>query len=181
VRGAPRRSYHIVHSAIITPMHVLTFNHETVDTISPLTEGPAPDFSITDTSGRQITLSALEKPVVISIFPDIKTPVCSTQTRFFNEEAARRDDIHFLSVSNNEVAELKNWCAAEGVDMSLLPDDGTFGDKYRLRMFGGPLPGRLARSIYVIKNGKIEYAEIVPEITDEPDYHAALAVASELA
>jgi len=161
-------------------MHVLTLNHETVDTIDPITKGAAPDFTLTDIKGRPVTLSRLDKPALISVFPDINTSVCSLQTKYFNEEAARRDDIHFLSISNNTAEELSNWCAAEGVDMMVFPDDGTFGNSYRLRMFGGPLPGRLARSVYVVKDGQIHYAEIVPEISDEPNYQAALAAAEAL-
>ena len=159
-------------------MHVLTFQNETVDTIDPVTHGAAPDFTMTDIKGRPVTLSKLDKTALISVFPDIATPICSLQTKYFNQEAARRDDIHFLSVSNNTPEELANWCAAEGVDMMVFADDGTFGKDYRLRMFGGPLPGRLARAVYVVKNGQIHYSEIVPEISDEPNYEAALAAAS---
>lgn len=159
-------------------MKVITFNHETVDTISPLTEGPAPDFTLHDLKGRKVQLSALKKPVLISVFPDINTSVCSLQTRYFNEAAATRDDIDFLSISNNKPEELHNWCAAENIEMEVLPDDGTFGDKYRLRMFQGPLAGRLARAVYVIKNGKIAYCQIVSELSEEPDYQAALNAAS---
>jgi len=158
-------------------MKVITFNHETVDTINPITEGAAPDFTLQDLHGRNVTLSQLHKPVVISVFPDIKTDVCSLQTRYFNQAAANRDDIEFLSISNNTPEEFKNWCAANGVNMTILPDNGSFGNAYHLRMFGGPLPGRLARSVYVVKNGKIVYNEIVSELTDEPNYDAALRAA----
>ena len=157
---------------------VITLHHEPVDTISPLESGPAPDFTMKDLTGRTVTLSQLRKPVLISIFPDIQTDVCSLQTRYFNEAAARRPDIEFLSVSTNTHDQLKNWCAAEGVNMTILPDDGTFGNKYGVRMYDGPLAGKLARSIYVIKNGKITYNQILSEISDEPNYNAALAAAS---
>lgn len=50
----------------------------------------------------------------------------------------------------------KNWCAAEDVDMTILADDGTFGKAYGLILNGGPLEGRLARSVFVIKKmGKL--------------------------
>lgn len=43
-------------------------------------------------------------------------------------------------------------------------------------MIDGPLAGLLARSVVVIdENGKIIYEELVPEITQEPNYDAALA------
>ena len=45
-----------------------------------------------------------------------------------------------------------------------------------MEMVDGPLAGLLARSVVVIdENGKIIYEELVPEITHEPNYDAALA------
>ena len=47
---------------------------------------------------------------------------------------------------------------------------------YGVRMADGPLAGLLARAVVVIgKDGKIAYTELVPEITQEPDYDKALA------
>ncbi|WP_368127491.1 redoxin family protein, partial [Bacteroides caccae] len=47
---------------------------------------------------------------------------------------------------------------------------------YGVRMADGPLAGLLARAVVVIgKNGKVAYTELVPEITQEPDYDKALA------
>ena len=45
-----------------------------------------------------------------------------------------------------------------------------------MRMADGPLAGLLARAVVVIgKDGKVAYTELVPEITQEPDYEKALA------
>ena len=158
-------------------MEIITFKHEPIDTIDPIKEGRAPDFVLHDLHGKPVKLSNLNKTVLISVVPDINTEVCSMQTRFFNEEAARNNDINFLTVSNNTKQELENWCAAEGVNMTILPDDGTFGNAYRLRVFGGPIPGRLARAIYVVRGGNIVHSQIVNEISDEPNYQQALAAA----
>lgn len=47
-------------------------------------------------------------------------------------------------------------------------------------MADGPLAGLLARSVVVIgKDGKIAYTELVPEVTQEPDYDKALAAVKE--
>jgi thiol peroxidase len=49
-------------------------------------------------------------------------------------------------------------------------------ENYGVRMADGPLAGLLARSVVVIgKDGKIAYTELVPEITQEPDYDKAIA------
>ena len=50
-----------------------------------------------------------------------------------------------------------------------------FAEKYGVLMTDGPLAGLLARSVVVVDpEGKVVYTELVPEITQEPDYEAAL-------
>jgi thiol peroxidase len=146
---------------------------ELFSTIEPVVTGPAPDFTIDD-----VTLSDLKKPVIISVFPDINTRVCAFQTKRFNKEAAGNPDIDFVSISNNTKAEQASWCAAEGVDMTILSDfDNSFGLKYGIVM---PKNGRLARSVFVVKDMEIVYAEICNEMTNEPDYEAVLKAAQVL-
>jgi len=141
---------------------------------NPITEGQAPDFTLTDLKGQSVTLSKLTKPVLISVFPDINTSVCHIQTKRFNMEAAKEKEIDFLSISNNTAEEQRNWCAAEDVDMTILADDGSFGEAYGLKMTN---LNRLARAVYVVKDGQIIYSEILSEITQEPDYDKAIAAA----
>ncbi|GAX47773.1 thiol peroxidase [Pseudolactococcus reticulitermitis] len=143
--------------------------------ITPLTTGSAPDFSLKDQHDTIVTLSKLPSPIIISVFPDINTSVCSLQTRRFNQEAAAHKAITFLSISNNTAEEQANWCAAEGVDMTILSDvKNEFGKRYGLVMTEANL---LARSVFVIKDGQIIYAEILSEMTEEPNYDKALQVA----
>ncbi|MFC4653330.1 peroxiredoxin [Lactococcus nasutitermitis] len=153
----------------------IKINGEKVATINPVTQGKAPDFTLPDLSGSSVTLSKLTKPVLLSIFPDINTSTCSLQTKHFNLEASEHQDIDFLSISNNTADEQRNWCAAEDIDMTILSDNGDFAKAYGLLINEGPLTGRLARSVFVIKNGEIIYSEIVNEITAEPNYSKALA------
>lgn len=54
----------------------ITSHGEKIATINPTTSGDAPDFELTDLKGNKIKLSKLEKPVLISVFPDINTRVC---------------------------------------------------------------------------------------------------------
>jgi thiol peroxidase len=153
----------------------ITRHGEKVAEINPIKTGEAaPDFSLTDLSGNTITLSKLSKPVLISTFPDINTRVCSLQTQRFNVEASKHEGIDFLSISNNTKEEQKNWCAAEGVDMTILSDDGQFSKAYGIFLESTQ---RLARTIFVLKDGKVLYSEIVTELTDEPDYSKALEAA----
>lgn len=154
---------------------IITRHGEAIDEITPLTSGQAPDFSLTDQHGKTVSLSDLSSPIIISVFPNINTSVCSTQTRRFNQEAAAHEEIAFLSISNNTAEEQANWCAAEGVEMTILSDvDKTFGQLYGLVMKNADV---LARSVFVVKDGQIIYAEVLGEMTDEPNYDQALAVA----
>ncbi|AEB07252.1 thiol peroxidase (atypical 2-Cys peroxiredoxin) [Coriobacterium glomerans PW2] len=152
----------------------ITLHGQPIARIDPVTSGDAPDFTLTDLSGRDVTLSALRGTVLISTFPDINTKTCSLQTKRFNVEASERDDIDFLSISTNTPDEQRTWCAAEGVDMTVLSDTGDFGKAYGLLLDEGPLAGDLARAVLVVRNGEIVYSEIVQEISDEPNYRTAL-------
>jgi len=156
----------------------ILFKGTPITTIEPKTSGAAPDFSLPAQDGKLITLSDLKKPVIISVFPDINTSTCSIQTRRFNKEAASHEEIEFLSISTNTLDEQKNWCAAEGVDMLVLSDEGKdFAKKYGILLEDGPVKDRAARAVFVVKNGEITYAQIVEEIASEPDYEKALAAA----
>ncbi|MCJ1994752.1 peroxiredoxin [Lactococcus piscium] len=155
---------------------IITRHGDVFAEINPLTTGQAPDFTLTDLNQNPVTLSKLTDPIIISVFPDINTSVCALQTKHFNVAAAANQAISFLSISNNTAKEQANWCAAEGVDMTILSDEkNVFGELYGLVLTEANL---LARSVYVIKDGQIIYSEILSEMTNEPNYDKALEVAN---
>lgn len=134
----------------------------------------APAFSLPNLDDEIVSLKDLAgKTVLISVVPDIDTRVCSLQTKRFNQEAAKVEEVVFITISNNTKEEQANWCAAEGVDMELLHDTkGTFGEAYGLFI---PAMGRLARAIFVIdQEGTLVYEVVSTEIAEEPDYDLAL-------
>ncbi|MCH4168145.1 MAG: peroxiredoxin [Streptococcaceae bacterium] len=146
--------------------------------LEPITVGEtAPNFKLLDQNDQVVELEKLrDLPVVLSIFPDINTSVCDLQTREFNRLASENKAIHFLSISNNTKEEQANWCAAKGVDMTVLHDDANeFGSSYGLF---APKLNHLSRAVFVVdRDGKIVYAEVLSEVTDEPNYQAALDAA----
>ena len=113
----------------------------------------APDFKGVKSDLSELSLSDLKgKKVVINVFPSLDTSVCAASVRRFNKEAASHPDTVVLAVS-------KDLPFAHGM---LLVD--------------GPLKGLLARGVIVVDGaGKVVYEELVPEITTEPNYDAALA------
>lgn len=140
---------------------------------------PAPDFTATAQDMSQKKLSDFRgKTVVLSVVPSLDTPVCDKQTRRFNEEAAKLSDAVVLTLSMDLPMAAKRWCGAAGIsNITTLSDyrDHSAGKALGLRI---KELGLLARAVYVIdKTGKVVYGELVKEVTQEPNYDAALAAA----
>ena len=155
----------------------VTFRGETVELEGnpPQVGDQLPKFKLFDTDNNKVKMAQLlGKPLLISIMPDINTRVCSMQTRKFNQQADHYPDATFIAVSNNTIQEQKRWCAAEGVENLRVLSDEELSFGYATDLYL-PTLGNLARSIIITDaEGKITYEEIVPEITDEPNYVAAL-------
>ncbi len=137
----------------------------------------APDFTGTNQGLEAVKLSSFEgKTVVIAIYPSIDTGVCQKQNYKFNEIANSMEDVVVLSVSLDLPFAQKRYCAAEGLDSIVTLSDykeREFGNKYGFLIKELAL---LARGTVIIdKNGIVQLVEVVPEITTEPDYDAALA------
>lgn len=139
----------------------------------------APDFTLHyyEDGLKTITPADLKgKPTMLSIVPSLDTPVCATQTKRFNEElAALGDQINAVTVSLDLPFAQGRFCGAEGISNIRT------GSDYQDRSFGqnwGMLIEELkllARGVFVLDaNGKVVYAETVKEVTEEPNYGAAL-------
>lgn len=142
----------------------------------------APDFKLQNSDLGDVTLgSSAGKTRIIATVPSLDTPVCHAETKRFNEEAAQLDGVEVLVVSTDLPFGQKRWCGAEGVDkVSCLSDHRTaeFGRNYGVLIDGGPLDRCLARAIFVVgPDGAVKHAEYVGEITEHPNYEAALAAA----
>lgn len=143
----------------------------------------APDFTLNKNLLETVSLKDYAGKIkLISVVPSVDTGVCDAQTRRFNEEASKLgENVVILTVSADLPFAQARWCAAAGVDrVVLLSDykDNSFGKAY------GVLINEFAldmRAIFVLDtNDKITYAQIVPEMTDHPDYEAAIAAVQKL-
>ena len=98
--------------------------------------------------------------------------------RKFNAEAANLPNAVVLCVSADLPFAQKRFCGAEGISnvvMAAELHEKKFGESYGVRITDGPLAGLLARSVVVLdEKGTVKYTEQVPEITQEPNYDAAL-------
>ncbi|HEV8309476.1 MAG TPA: thiol peroxidase [Methylomirabilota bacterium] len=144
---------------------------------------PAPDFTAVDTSLQPVRLSdARGKVVVLSAVPSLDTPVCDTETRRFNEEAAKLgENVLVWTISMDLPFAQKRWCGAAGITrVKTLSDfrERSFGQQYGTLIKEGALAGLEARAVFVVgKDGRVKHVEYVKEVTTEPNYEAALAAA----
>lgn len=139
--------------------------------------GQAPDCVLLDNDLKEVKLSDwADKIRVIATVPSLDTPVCDLETRRFNSEAASLGgDVVILTVSMDLPFAQKRWCGAAGVDRVItLSDhrDAALGKAFGVLIKELRL---LARAVFVIdKTGKIRHAQLVKEISQEPDYAAVL-------
>jgi thiol peroxidase len=142
----------------------------------------APEFRLQGADMSEIALSdAAGKVRVICSVPSLDTPVCSLETKKFNEKAAEIPGVEVLVVSTDLPFAMKRWCGAEGVDRVRAASDhrdASFGERYGVLIAEGPLARCLARAVFVVgPDDRIKYVEYVPEIASEPNYEAALNAA----
>lgn len=147
----------------------------------PAAGSKAPEFELVSAELQPVTLEQFKsKRVILNVFPSLDTPVCAMSVRRFNKEAAALDDTVVLCVSMDLPFAAGRFCSAEGIK-DVIPASAfrspKFGQEYGLTLIDGPLKGLLARAVIIIDaNGGIIYRELVSEITQEPDYDAALSV-----
>lgn len=139
----------------------------------------APDFELVRTDLSSFSLKELNgKNIILNIFPSLDTSVCATSVRKFNKLAADLPDTVVLAISKDLPFAHTRFCTTEGIDNVVPLSDFRFSDfdeNYGVRMADGPLAGLLARAVVVIgKDGRVSHAELVPEITQEPDYDKAM-------
>ena len=143
----------------------------------------APEFMVVDTALAPVRLSDFKGKIkIISSVPSLDTPVCDTETRRFNQEAANLpENIVLLTISMDLPFAQSRWCGAAGIDrVKTLSDyqERSFALAYGVLIKELKL---LSRSIFVIDaNEKIRYIQHVPEITTEPDYAAVISAAKGL-
>jgi thiol peroxidase len=143
----------------------------------------APDFTVVNNDLQPVKLSdAKGKVIILSAVPSVDTPVCDTETRRFNEEAAKLGEgIEIWTLSMDLPFAQKRWCGAAGVEqVKTLSDfrEQAFAERYGVLIKDGPLAGVTARAVFVVgKDGSVKHVEYVSEIANEPDYEAALNAA----
>lgn len=144
----------------------------------------APDFSVLSGDLEEVTLaSSAGKTRLISVVASLDTPVCDEQSRRFNKEASDLpDNVEVLTISVDLPFGQNRWCGIANADkLTALSDhrDTDFGIKWGVLLKELRL---LTRAVFVVDaSDTVTYAQVVPEVTDHPDYDAALSAAKSAA
>ena len=164
-------------------MAVTALEGNAVNTNGDLPEvgATAPDFTLIDGGLAEVSLADFAgKTKLLNIVPSLDTGVCATSTKKFNEVAASHDDVVFLTISADLPFAQGRFCEAENIDkvktLSMMRGK-EFAEDYGVLITDSVLAGVTARAVLVLDgDNKVIYSELAPEITQEPDYDAALAV-----
>jgi len=143
----------------------------------------APDFTVNKDLMNTVSLADYAGKVkLISVVPSLDTGVCDAQTRRFNEEAAGLgENVAILTISVDLPFAQSRWCGAAGIDKVVTLSDyktKSFGEAYGVLIKEIQLD---MRSIFVIDaNDTIQYVEYLGEMTEHPNYEAAVAAVKAL-
>lgn len=146
----------------------------------PVVGSKAPAFELVKSDLSTLKNEDLTgKKVILNIFPSLDTSVCAASVRRFNMEAAKLPGTVVVCVSKDLPFAHSRFCVTEGIENVVSASEfrsNNFGKSYGVMITDGPLRGLMARSVVVLdEQGTVIYHELVPEITQEPDYDSALA------
>ncbi len=164
-------------------MAQVTLGGNACNTISdlPAVGSKAKEFILKKNDLSVLTLMELEgSRVILNIFPSVDTGTCATSVRTFNKRAAELINTKVVCVSRDLPFAQKRFCGAEGIENVITVSDfvsGQFGRDYGVELIDGAFQNLHARAIVVLdETGTVLHTELVPEIANEPNYDAAIAV-----
>lgn len=138
----------------------------------------APVVKLVSSELKEVSVGGkTEETQVLVVVPSIDTPICDLEARTFNEKAASMKNVHITVISMDLPFAGKRYCAAHGINNITVASDfqaQAFGKTYGTLINEGLLKGIESRVIFIIKDGKVTYRQLVPEIKQEPDFEAAL-------
>ena len=140
----------------------------------------APAFTLTNGELAEVSLADFAgKKVILNIFPSIDTGVCAESTRRFNAAVNDHKNTVVLCISADLPFAAARFCGAENLNEVITLStfrNPAFGGDYGVQISDGPIAGLMSRAVVILdESGKVVYTEQVPEITQEPDYDAALS------
>lgn len=135
----------------------------------------APEVVLKAQDLSDVVVGAKGKTQIVLSVPSLDTPVCASEAREFNKKVAGYKGAEVIVVSEDLPFAMGRFCSTEGIENLVVASDFVskeFGEKYGVLIADSALKGLLARAVFVIKEGKIAYKEIVSEITEMPNVKA---------
>ena len=128
---------------------------------------PAPDFTLLDDAGAEVSLSSLRgRKVVVYFYPAAMTPGCTKQACDFTatQDAFREEGYEVLGISPDKPEKLARFRDKEALGIRLLSDPdkavmstwGAFGEK---KMYGKVVQGVIRSTFVVDEQGVVEVAQ----------------------
>jgi thiol peroxidase len=141
----------------------------------------APELKLVGDGLADVTLADFAgKRKVLNIFPSVDTPTCATSVRKFNAQANELANTVILCISADLPFAQARFCGAEGLEnvknLSTMRNP-EFMQNYGVAIADGPMVGLTTRAVVVLDEANnVLHSELVAEVSQEPDYEAALAV-----
>lgn len=166
---------------------IITFKGKPMTLLGPALKAgdAAPDFHLTGADLGVVNLDGAlgggSHAAMFVAVPSLDTGVCSLESQKFNARIGELPPGVKASVVSMDLPfAQKRWSEAQdgGIALGMYSDyrDHSFALNYGLLI--GEL-GLLSRAIVVVgKDRKIHYVQIVPEVTNEPNYDDALKAAA---
>lgn len=166
-------------------MTTVTFQGNPVTTIGnlPPIGNQAPDFTLIKNDLSKIHLKTLkDKKIILNIFPSLDTPICGKSVKTFNAQIKNIPDVTVICISADLPFAARRFCETEHTQNIIHAStyaNPNFGKDYGVLITSSPLKDLMSRAVIVLdENKKIIYTEQVSEITNEPNYGAALEAAT---
>lgn len=145
----------------------------------PKVGSQAPSFELVNQDLSVINLDSFKNKIkILNIFISLDTPVCSKSMHAFSAEVHSLTDCVLINISMDLPFAASRFCKAEHLEnvITLSAFRSDFPENYGVKIVDGPLQGLLARAVLVLgKDNKVLHSQLVPEITQEPDYKAAIS------
>jgi len=168
-------------------MATVTFKGNTVSIQGEIPQegSQARDFKFVKQDLSEASLFDYDNKIkVILAVPSLDTGVCAMETKKFNQKLADFSDVEAIVISKDLPFAMGRFCETERIENVTSASDfryNDFGSKYNTDMIEGPLKGLSSRAVFVVdRDNTIQYTELVPEITQEPDYDKAMEVVERL-
>ena len=126
----------------------------------------APDFTLPDDKGGQVSLSDLRgRKVIVYFYPAAMTPGCTTQACDFSDNinTLHGEGYEVLGISPDSPAKLAKFRDKDGLTITLLADEdravmnayGAFGEK---KLYGKTVEGVIRSTVVVDEDGTVSHA-----------------------